>query len=73
MFVAAFCWIVWLFGIAAIFVEGLAIPAVLFVMDILAAIFTFVAGVVLAKKLEGAHSCNNDVGYLFWRRHMWGY
>ena len=61
MYVAAFTWIAWLVGIAAIFVAGLAIPALVFVLDLLAAIFTFVAGVVLAKKLGGAHSCNNDV------------
>ena len=65
MYVAAYTWIAWFVGIAAIFVEGLAIPAVVFVLDLLAAIFTFVAGVVLAKKLEGAHSCNNDVGLHF--------
>lgn len=61
MFTAAFCWIVWLFGIAAVFYSGLAIPIVLFVMDILAAVFTFVAAVVLAAKLGGGHSCNNEV------------
>lgn len=61
MYVAAYTWIAWFVGIAAVFVEGLAVPAVVFVLDLLAAIFTFVAGVVLAKKLEGAHSCNNDV------------
>lgn len=70
MYVAAYTWIAWLVGIAAIFVEGLAIPAVVFVLDLLAAIFTFVAGVVLAKKLEGAHSCNNDVSVLTALSHM---
>ena len=64
MFVAAFCWIVWFFGIAAVFMESIAIPVALLILDGLATIFTFVAGVVLAKKLEGAHSCNNDVSDL---------
>lgn len=59
MFVAVFCWLVWFFGIAAAFVESIAIPMALIILDTLATIFTFVAGVVLATKLDGAHSCNN--------------
>ena len=65
MFTAAFCWIVWFFGLAAIFVESIALPVVLLVLDGMATVFTFVAGVVIAKKLGGAHSCNNDVSVLF--------
>lgn len=61
MFVAAFCWVIWFYGIAAVFVEAIAIPIALLVLDILATIFTFVAGVVLADKLNGSHSCNNRV------------
>lgn len=60
MFVAAFCWVVWFYGIFALFIESIAIPVILLITDTLATIFTFVAGVVLAKKLSGAHSCNND-------------
>ncbi|KFY35207.1 hypothetical protein V494_06113 [Pseudogymnoascus sp. VKM F-4513 (FW-928)] len=62
MFTIVFCWLVWIFGMAAAFVESIAIPVVLLILDALATLFTFVAGVVLAKKL-GAHSCNNR-GYL---------
>ncbi|KFY48503.1 hypothetical protein V495_01317 [Pseudogymnoascus sp. VKM F-4514 (FW-929)] len=62
MFTIVFCWLVWIYGMAAAFVESVAFPIVLLVLDALATLFTFVAGVVLAKKL-GAHSCNNR-GYL---------
>jgi hypothetical protein len=60
IFVAVFSWIVLLFGFAAAFVESLAIPFVLMAMDALAAVFTFIAGVVLAAKLH-VHSCGNLV------------
>ena len=60
MFVAAFSWLVLLFGLAAAFVESLAVPVVMWVLDGLATIFTFIAGVVLAAKL-GVHSCSNHV------------
>ncbi|OBT63129.1 hypothetical protein VE03_07824 [Pseudogymnoascus sp. 23342-1-I1] len=63
MFTIAFCWLVWIYGVAAIFVEAVAIPVVLLILDAFATLFTFIAGVVLAKKLGGAHSCNNH-GYL---------
>ncbi|KFY10928.1 hypothetical protein V492_04746 [Pseudogymnoascus sp. VKM F-4246] len=62
MFTIVFCWLVWIFGMAAAFIESIAIPVVLLILDALATLFTFVAGVVLAAKL-GAHSCNNR-GYL---------
>jgi hypothetical protein len=61
IFVSVFCMLVVLYGFAAALVESLAIPIALGVLDILATIFTFIAGVVLAKKLDGAHSCGNEV------------
>jgi len=61
MFAAAFSWVVLLYGLAATFVEGLAHTIVLAVMDVLAVLFTFIAGVVLAAKL-GVHSCSRH-GY----------
>lgn len=63
MFTIAFCWLVWFFGMAAAFVEAIAIPVVLLILDAFATLFTFIAGVVLAAKL-GAHSCNNRVSFL---------
>jgi hypothetical protein len=59
IFVAVFSWIVLLYGMTATFIEGLAIPFVLTVLDGLAAVFTFIAGVVLAAGL-GVHSCSNN-------------
>jgi len=58
MFVAVFCWLVLLYGLATAFMEALLIPIGLLVADGLAVLFTFIAGVVLAAKL-GAHDCNN--------------
>lgn len=60
MFVVVFSWLVILFGFAASFLESLAIPMVLLVVDGLATFFTFVAAVVLSAKL-GVHSCGNQV------------
>ena len=60
MFVAALSWIVLLYGLLAAFIESLAIPFVLVVLDGLATLFTFVAGIVLAARLH-VHSCNNVV------------
>ena len=60
IFVAVFSWLVLFYGFAAAFVESLAIPIALFVLDGLAALLTFIAGVVLAAKL-GVHSCGNQV------------
>jgi hypothetical protein len=60
MFTSTFCMLVVLFGFAAAFVEALAMPIVLLVLDGLAVVFSFIAGVVLAAKL-GAHSCTNQV------------
>jgi len=58
IFVAVFCWIVLIYGLAASFMDSLAIPMVLLAMDGLATIFTFIAAVVLAAEL-GVHSCSN--------------
>jgi hypothetical protein len=60
MFTSVFSWVVVLYGIAALFVESLAIPLILGSMDILATLFNFIAGVVLAARLQ-VHSCNNQV------------
>jgi hypothetical protein len=62
MFAAVFSWIVLIVGIVASFIES--IPAIaLIVLDALAALFTFVAGVELAAKL-GVHSCTNLVSHI---------
>jgi hypothetical protein len=60
IFVAVFSWVVLIYGFAAAFVESLAVPVALIVLDGLATIFTFIAGVVLAAKLH-VHSCGNLV------------
>jgi hypothetical protein len=60
IFVAVFSWVVLLYGFAAAFMEGLAIPIVLGALDLLATLFTFIAGVVLAADLH-VHSCSNFV------------
>lgn len=65
MFVAALCWIVVLYGLVAVFVESLAIPIVLLVLDSLATLFTLIAGIVLAARLH-VHSCTNYVSLLNW-------
>lgn len=63
MFTAVFSLIVIFYGFAAAFVESLAHPIILSVMDGLATLFTFIAGVVLAAKL-GVHSCSNRVSLI---------
>jgi hypothetical protein len=60
MFAAAFSWIVLLYGLVAAFIESLAWPFVLIILDGLATLFTFVAAVVLAARLR-VHSCTNVV------------
>lgn len=62
MFTIVFCWLVWIYGMAAAIIESIAIPIVLIIVDAFATMFTFIAGVVLAAKL-GAHSCNNRVSF----------
>jgi len=59
MFTAVISMVVVLYGFAAAFVEALAMPLALIVMDGIAMLFSFIAGVVLAAKL-GAHSCSNN-------------
>lgn len=56
IFVAAFSWIVLLIGYFAAWKEMSNI--ILVVLDALATMFTFIAGVVLAAKLH-VHSCSN--------------
>jgi len=58
MFVSAFAWIVILYGFAAAFIESVAIPLVLIVLDGLATVFSLVGGIVLAARLT-VHSCSN--------------
>lgn len=65
IFVCVFGFLNVLYGLAAAFMDALAIPFVLGVFDLLTTLFTFIAGVVLAAKL-GVHSCSNDVS----RSHM---
>jgi hypothetical protein len=60
MFVAALSWVVVLYGLVAAFIESLAIPFVLVVLDTLATLFTLVGGIVLAARLH-VHSCGNVV------------
>ncbi len=61
IFVCVLSWIVLFIGIAALKVD---LPAmILMVLDGLATLFTFIAGVVLAAKL-GVHSCGNKVSFL---------
>ncbi|KAM3079381.1 hypothetical protein ACMFMG_005813 [Clarireedia jacksonii] len=62
MFACVFAWIVLLYGAAASFVEALAVPIVIIVMDALATLFTLLAGIILAGYLN-VHSCSNR-GYL---------
>jgi len=58
IFVSTFCMLVVLFGIAGIFVESLAIPIAVAVADVLAALFSVIAGIALAAELH-VHSCGN--------------
>lgn len=58
MFVSAFSWLVLIYGGLAAVMESIAIPIALMVLDLLATLFTFVAGVVLAAELR-CHSCSN--------------
>lgn len=60
MFVAALNWVVLLYGLVAAFIESLAIPLVLIVLDSLATLFNFIGGIVLAARLH-VHSCDNWV------------
>lgn len=66
MFTTVFSWIVVIYGLSAAFVESLAHPIILLVLDGFAIGFNFIAGVTLAARL-GAHSCSNSVSCdTFW-------
>lgn len=56
MFVIVVSWLASIFGLAATFVERLAIPVALVSMDAAATLFTFIDAIVLAAKL-GAVNC----------------
>lgn len=58
IFVAVFSWFVLLFGLVASIVEAFNIPIILMIGDGLAALFSLIAGIVLAAKLN-VHSCSN--------------
>jgi hypothetical protein len=61
MFAAAFAWVAWFYGIAAVLFDRIAIPLLVLILDVLAMIFTFVAAIVIPAKLDGVHSCSNQV------------
>jgi hypothetical protein len=61
MFVAALSWVAGLYGLAASFFTALLIPLVVFPLDILAVLFTFIDAIVLAAKLR-AVNCGNIGG-----------
>jgi hypothetical protein len=58
MFVAVLSWLAVLYGLAASFVERLAVPIVLFALDGAAALFTLISAIVLSARL-GAVNCGN--------------
>lgn len=60
MFVCVFDLIVLFYGFAAAIMESLNVPIVLGAMDALATLFTLIAGIVLAARLN-VHSCFNAV------------
>ncbi|KAH6712912.1 putative Non-classical export protein 2 [Leptodontidium sp. MPI-SDFR-AT-0119] len=59
MFVSVIDMVVCLWGIGAAFKEGLAVGIVLRIADVIAALLTVIAGIVLAAGL-GVHSCGNN-------------
>lgn len=60
MFTTAWNWIVIIYGFGAAFVDGLNHPIIILTLEVLAVLFNFIAGVVLAAKLR-VHSCGNFV------------
>jgi hypothetical protein len=58
MFVAAWSWVTCLVGLAAVIITALAIPWILFPLDVLAVLFTFISAIVLSAKLK-AVDCGN--------------
>ncbi|KAL7816498.1 putative non-classical export protein Nce102 [Trichoderma aethiopicum] len=61
MFVAALSWVALLYGLFAIFIESIAIPSALLILDGLATLFTFICAIVLAAELR-APNCGNISG-----------
>jgi hypothetical protein len=60
IFVDVLCWLVLIYGVLTAVKPSFAIKIVSFVADGLAALFSFIAAVVLSAKL-GVHSCGNSV------------
>ncbi|KAK0615989.1 marvel domain-containing protein [Bombardia bombarda] len=58
MFVIVLSWLAAIFGLAAAFVDRIAIPIGLLAADALATLFTFIAAVVLAAKLRVVNCAN---------------
>lgn len=63
IFVAVWCWIAVIYGLVAAF-TSMSHAIGLLVLDGMAVLWTFIAGVVLAAKL-GVHSCGNNVCLFF--------
>jgi Membrane-associating domain len=62
MFTTVLSWLTAIAGLVGCFTE--AVPTIaLLATDIVAVLFTFIAGIVFAAKL-GVHSCNNTVSIL---------
>ncbi|KAL7948913.1 putative non-classical export protein Nce102 [Trichoderma barbatum] len=61
MFVAALSWVALLYGLFAVFVQSLALPVALLLLDGLATLFTFICAIVLAAELR-APNCGNISG-----------
>lgn len=66
MFVSVISMIAALYGLAGGLVESLSHWAVHMGLDVLSAVFSFIAGTVLAAKLH-VHSCSNQVSSLRFR------
>ncbi|TDZ26653.1 Non-classical export protein 2 [Colletotrichum sidae] len=71
MFVAVVCWLAALYGLATAFVSALAIPIIIFALDGVALLFTFIDSIVLSAKLRAVNcgSLNrNDLpgNYIVW-------
>ncbi|KAH8910994.1 hypothetical protein BR93DRAFT_303703 [Coniochaeta sp. PMI_546] len=62
MFVAVLSWLAVLYGLVVSFVESLAIPIVMLALDGAAALFTLIAGIVLAAKLRAVNCSNPQQG-----------
>lgn len=67
MFVAAWAWITCLFGLAAAFIAALAIPLIMFPLDIFAVLLTFIDAIVLSAKLTAvncSHTSNRGRSWI---------